>query len=338
MDQIDKKVESPSSVDIAVKVQANLDPLVNATPKGLSTLFTLIFKNRYTEATRRAALSAAQNHVDGIKIIEGKATFNQETGALVEVFSGPNDIRALVREAIQEEEISNLISCTVHAANNVSEDQNYSDSEVSPEFINRWRNEAKFISEEAAQAIWGRILSEEIAAPNSISIRTLDVIKSLTQEEAKAFREACKFVFFDQYLIDSTVDGNPIPQSSYVMLHDAGLIVRYQKGFYTAAKWVETNIEFDAGPTKAYYLRVGNLFLYVEADKVKEPPSVSYWELTKAGNEMLRMISKETEYEVAKVGEALTAKSPELKSLLKYTIYTNTEKQNINFNLIRPVF
>ncbi|MCE1238632.1 MAG: DUF2806 domain-containing protein [Azonexaceae bacterium] len=330
-------MDPSSNVDISVKVQANLDPLVNATPKGLSTLFTLIFRKRYPEAARHAVLSAAQNHVDSLKVLEGKATFNQENGALIEGFNGRTELRELVREALQEEEISNLISCTMHAASNMKDDA-HTGAEVSPEFINRWRNEAKFISEEAAQSIWGRILSEEVSAPSSISIRTLDVIKNLVQEEAEAFREACKFVFFDQYLIDSTVDGNPVPYETYILLQDAGLLVEYRRGNYTSTKWPETNIGFETGPTKAYYLRVGNLFMYVEAEKLKEPPSVCYWQLTKAGKEMLRVISKEMEYDATALGEALAAKLPELKGELRYAIYTDTQKQQIDFGTIRPVF
>ncbi|WFC68861.1 DUF2806 domain-containing protein [Achromobacter denitrificans] len=337
MQQSENSAESSMSIDVGVSVQANLDPIVQATPKGLSTLLSLLLGKRYIDARRQATLSAAQNTVDAQKILEGKGTFNQESGALVAT-PDSDDIRELVRAVVQEEEITNLINCTISAANDLSNKQNPDDEEVSKEFLHRWRNEAKFISEETAQAVWGKILSEAIQAPNSISIRTLDVIKSLTREEAEAFREACKFVAFGEYLIDSTVDGTPIPQENYGLLRDAGLIINYQKGVYRTSKWPKTNIGFESGPTEVHYLQVGEVFIYVESGKVGAPPSFPYWQLSKAGREMCRIISRELEYDVAALGKALTIKAPELTSHLKHTVYTNVEKRQIDFNAIRAVF
>jgi len=325
-----------SNVDVAVKLQANLDPLVNAAPKALDKIFNALFP----KSARRATLSTAQNQVDMQKILEGKASFNQETGALMEFHDKYTEICDLVRKTLQEEEITNLISCAIHAADNIQDVQSASDVNLSTDFLNRWRSEAKFVSEETAQAVWGKILSEEIKKPNSISARTLDVIKGLTREEAEAFRDACKFVFFDQYLMDSAVDGNPIPQKHYVMLHDAGLIAHYQKGIYRGFNWPETGMcfPFEENLTKLYFLQVGKIFLFVEQEKIQESPMVNYWQLTKAGREMHRIISREIEYDVVAVGMAVTEGLSELKSLLKYAVYTNTEEQRIDLNTIQFVF
>lgn len=338
MDQPEKSTESSMNVDIGVKVQANLDPLVQATPKGLKTLLSLLFGKRYIEADRSARLSEAQNAVDVRKILQGEVTFDQATGGLLETSAGRNEIRALVREAIQDNEIANLISCTLNASKELEDDNISNESEVSPEFLNRWRNEAKFISEETAQIIWGRILSEEVKEPNSISIRTLDVIKSLTKEEAEAFREACKFVLFEQYLFDSTVDGIPIPQQNYELLRDAGLIINYQKGVYTASNWPETKVYFDKAPLDTYFLRVGKIFMYVEKRLAGQRPSFAYWQLTKAGREMCRIISRELEYDVVAIANAVTEKSSGYKSVLKYSTYTNVEKNEVDLSSIRSVF
>ncbi|XAN14310.1 hypothetical protein AAIK43_23370 [Achromobacter denitrificans] len=143
---------------------------------------------------------------------------------------------------------------------------------------------------------------------------------------------------FGEYLIDSTVDGTPIPQENYGLLRDAGLIINYQKGFYETSKWPKTNIEFKRGPTEAHYLQVGEVFIYIEAGKVDAPPPFPNWQLSKAGREMCRIISRELEYDVAALGKALTIKAPELMSHLKHTVYTNVEKGIIDFNTIRAVF
>lgn len=338
MDQPENITESSGKLDIGVKVQANLDPIVNATPQGLSTLFSLLFKGRYTNAARQAALSAAQNFVDAQKILEGKAAFNQESGALVETHAGRNEIRELVREIVQEEEITNLISCTIHAARNIEEGEGNSETNISSEFISRWRNEAKFISEDAAQEIWGKILSEEIQAPNSISIRTLEVIKSVTREEADAFRDACKFVLFGASLVDSTTEGLPVSRSRYAMLKDAGLISNYTPGNYSSAPWLETTINFSDGPVEVYYLRAGKLFIYIEKSKIEKAPSTCIWMLTKAGREMHNIVSRDLQYDLESLAKSLIANNESLSDHMLYTLYTDINKNIIDFDAIKKVF
>lgn len=340
MNKPEAKSDMANSIDIGLKVEANLNPIVNATPKAISTILRLILKDKYTEASRLTMLSEAQNRVDVQRILEGKVNFNYKSGSLIEGYP-PTDIdvksiREIIREILQEEEISNLISCTVQAAEHLKDDDAI-ETKASPEFLNRWRNEAKFISENTAQAIWGRILSEEVNFPNSISIRTLDVIKSMTKAEAEAFREACKFVCFDQYLIDSRSKDSPEFEEKYALLADAGLVAPFGV-IRTNANWPETTINFEKSPANVYYMRVGKIFLYLGVDQVKEPPSFRYLTLTNAGREMYRIISKEIEYDIIEISNNLMDDTQKIRNLLKYTLYTNTEKNLIDFNAIKSVF
>lgn len=328
--------ESVTNLDIGVKLEANLNPIVNATPRALSTFFNLVFNKRYAEAARKTLLANAQNQVDAQKIINGIAAYDCKSGDLVESVKDHGEIRKLVREAIQEEEISNLISCTVHAAS--TERASNGTGEVSPEFLNRWRNEAKLMSDDDAQAMWGRILSEEVAVPSTISLRTLDVIKNLSREEAECFQKACEFIFFGQYLIASKTLGNPLPDQSYERLKDAGLIVSYQKGFNTSTQWPESLFSPKSGPLQVYFLQVAKLCMHVEKALVQEPPTVSYWVLTKAGREMHRIVSRDIKSDPTVVGNALGDYNPKIKHLLKWTEYTDTEKFEIDYEKIKTVF
>jgi len=168
----------PSKGGNAIEIQADLNPLIESIPKALDMIFTILFKSRYENAKRRALLTAAQNKVDAEKIIEGNAIFTQENGVLLETADGYKKIQRLLIDLLQEEEIINIIKCGLHAASNI-QDVPIHETENSPEFLSRWTKEARFISENEAQAMWGRVLSEEINFPKSISIRTLDVIKNL---------------------------------------------------------------------------------------------------------------------------------------------------------------
>lgn len=340
MTEAEKNTALQGKVDLGIKVEANLNPVINATPGAVATLMRLLFKDKYSAAARLTLLSEAQNKVDVQRIIEGKAILDPESGALVaapiDTASDGKDLREFIKNTLQEEEIANLISCTLHAASNVEGDGPHQTT-ASPEFVNRWRNEAKFISEDTAQAMWGRILSEEVNSPNSISIRTLDVIKSLTRAEAESFREACKLVCFGQFLLDLRQDKAASHGATYALLADAGLIAPIGP-MLTTTPWAETTIHFEGNPIKAYFLQVGKLFIYLESDKIAEAPTFCFLPLSNAGKEMYRIISKEIEHDAAQISTAFTTTKTDIRGDLKYTIYTNLEKQEIDFNLIQPVF
>lgn len=61
------------------------------------------------------------------------------------------------------------------------------------------------ISNEDLQQLWGKILANEIVKPKACSLRTLDMIRNMSPEEAKAFSSLCRYVMQsgNTYYIDS---------------------------------------------------------------------------------------------------------------------------------------
>ena len=61
------------------------------------------------------------------------------------------------------------------------------------------------ISNEDLQQLWGRVLASEIARPKACSLRTLDMIRNMSPEEAKFFSFLCQYVMQsgNTYYIDS---------------------------------------------------------------------------------------------------------------------------------------
>ncbi len=62
------------------------------------------------------------------------------------------------------------------------------------------------ISNKELQSLWGRILANEISRPKACSLRTLDMIRNMSPEEARIFSDLCQYVMQsgDTYYIDST--------------------------------------------------------------------------------------------------------------------------------------
>lgn len=55
----------------------------------------------------------------------------------------------------------------------------------SDEWLYRWRDYASDVSSEELQVLWARLLADEIRAPGSFSMRTLDFVRNLSSHEAK---------------------------------------------------------------------------------------------------------------------------------------------------------
>lgn len=273
-----------------INIKADFTEILNSSPKGAKYIFNILFGKKHAEAERRIRLSNAQDYADMKKIVSGEAVYDNERNQI----TVPNhDIKSLITSALQDEEITNLIGCiksTSHYIDDVSDE----DSEPSQDFINRWRNDAKLISDESIQYVWGRILAEEINTPKTVSIRTLDVIKNLSKEEAEIFSESLDFIFYSSYLIDNGDEKNSfISTDKGRKLNDAGLLVSFSPGMYRSGTWLSQRFVFngDAIP-KVFYLSSSDKYYFIDAEKVSDDPKVSIWELTNAGQELYQILKK----------------------------------------------
>lgn len=66
------------------------------------------------------------------------------------------------------------------------------------DFLKRYLNEASNISDKDIQDIWTALFVSEVKEHNSIAIRTLDILKNLTKQEANLFRELSHYMFVNK--------------------------------------------------------------------------------------------------------------------------------------------
>lgn len=69
------------------------------------------------------------------------------------------------------------------------------DAQVEPDWITRFFNHAEGVSSEQMQQLWGRILAGEVRKPGSVSLRTLDLLRDLSQSEAELFCRIAALAF-----------------------------------------------------------------------------------------------------------------------------------------------
>ena len=110
-----------------------------------------------------------------------------------------------------------------------------SDEPVDDDWICSFFDFVANVSSEQMQILWGKLLSGEITQPGTYSIRTLDVLRKLTQKEALLFKKYVPYIlqcwgnetksFKDYFLFNDIVDdfeGIVFPE--IFVLYEAGLI------------------------------------------------------------------------------------------------------------------
>lgn len=245
--------QSPINVDVNISAKADLAPIIRATPKGFKYLSFLLFGKREANIERYIKLSKAQTDIDEKGIIEGKLIFNPKEETLLSTSQG---LKQQIVGAMQYEEVQNLIACSIKAAENIKKGE--TEKEPSQDFINRWRNDAKQIHSEELQNIWGQLMAEEINTPNSISLRTLDMVKNISKEEAEAFVFLLKYIieihsYKETFGIQIYMGWGHKQQNSFLMrnagvsvcldkLKDAGLVIdtdfNWNKSFNMKEKYI----------------------------------------------------------------------------------------------------
>jgi hypothetical protein len=97
-----------------------------------------------------------------------------------------------------------------------------------------WRRkfflEAENVFDTDLQLLWGKVLAGEVTSPGSYSLRTLEILKHLSKEEAELFRIACSLAFSTGWIIKPSPDINTAFESyglnfpAILSLRDAGLV------------------------------------------------------------------------------------------------------------------
>lgn len=104
------------------------------------------------------------------------------------IISPPLDERTIDRLNYQEgKKQLNIESVTAFAADELRNEQSVTDEPLDEDWKTRFFNIAEDISNEEMQSLWGRILAGEIKQPKSYSLRTLELLKNLSKEEAEVF-------------------------------------------------------------------------------------------------------------------------------------------------------
>ena len=108
---------------------------------------------------------------------------------------------------------SNIHSVVTKAAEALS-DKQVQDHKVDDDWSARFFADVQDVSSAQMQEIWARILAGEVETPGRTSLRTLAILKNMTQRDAAMFSGMSRFTL-DNFILDSkdithdTIDGFP---------------------------------------------------------------------------------------------------------------------------------
>ena len=112
-----------------------------------------------------------------------------EAGGRIRI--GPDDIRQWI-EFQARKRVANVKSIADHAAEQLGE-MEVRDHDPDPDWAARFFDIAQDVSSEDLQKLWARILAGEVETPGRTSLRTLSILKNVSQSEAKQFEALMRY-------------------------------------------------------------------------------------------------------------------------------------------------
>lgn len=188
----------------------------------------------------------------------------------------------------------NFLKIAEMADSMVQEKRNNSiDKQYSFDWFIRYYEASGNISDKEMQVLWAKILAGEIEKPSSYSLRTLDVLRNMSKEEAEWFVKICNTAIkieSGKYVIPADHDyisKNSINYSDILMLEEIGLI-NSGSGIHIYDD-LESNIEY-----RLYMY--GRLIVKAIASE-KRKFSLRVYPFTNVGNELATLIDRESNEE-----------------------------------------
>lgn len=184
----------------------------------------------------------------------------------------------------------NIESITAYAAEELKNEPPVTDEPVDEDWKTRFFNIAEDISSDEMQALWGRILAGEIKQPKSYSLRTLEVLKNLSKEEAEVFTKFAniKIVSVDTSVIYNQDNGAFLESEFGITFTDSLLLT--ELGLIASESNLELSLTETNQVAQTNALFIGNkgIVLNRGINTPKQPINVLVF--TKTGAELSKLI------------------------------------------------
>lgn len=152
----------------------------------------------YEIKTVAKAIAESQKLLGPVKYDGGEIVIESDPNKNVPELPEANlDRRVISRMTYQEaRRQENLERITQYAAEDFGGNETMGSERPDSNWTARFFRIAEDISTEEMQALWGKVLAGEVKRPGSYSLRTIDVLKNISQKEAETFVRMARIAFF----------------------------------------------------------------------------------------------------------------------------------------------
>lgn len=194
-------------------------------------------------------------------------------------------------------------------------DEKVSEEPVNQDWLNRFMSTAEDISDDEMQSLWAKILAGEIKRPKSFSLKTLDVLRNITKEEAELITKMAKFTIDNMYICTEDF-AMPLPEQ--ILMDEFGIIC--------GEKLVCT---YEVSPTIVRHISIGQQSVINLYSNEKIKVKLNLYQLTKVGKEILKLVSMENNDKfICNLGEHF--KKQGIAKVTKITLIKNKTMYNQN--------
>jgi len=275
-----------------------LKKLIEVIAQGVGGISSSILTRKNAEAKAYEIRTIAQAIAESQKLL---GPVGYDSGAVVikslqtpdisALPEAPLDKRLLARITYQEEKRqSNIEQITQVAAEELSDATDKIEGDVDSDWITRFFRIAEDISSEQMQSLWGKVLAGEVKKPGSYSLRTLELLKNLSQSEAEQFVRIAKhaIVSGNNVFIFNPDNGKYLKEnhniafSDYLILRDLNLLFANDLSFRVIAAEEDNTTVFT----------FGNTCLIVKRPKGTPEQTANVIIFTEIGKQLLQFVDR----------------------------------------------
>lgn len=179
-------------VDVNLKVPA-LEKLADYAASGIGAVAGPMLATWKARQEAKAKLIGVEAEADSLRMIAGaQADARRALVAPDETGGGTLDIGPdgiAQRIEFQEKKRQANIASVVQGAAAELDGKEVRDHEPDPDWTARFFQDVQEVSSEDLQKIWAKILAGEVETPGRTSLRTLSILRNMTQNDANIFSE-----------------------------------------------------------------------------------------------------------------------------------------------------
>ncbi|MDO5651353.1 MAG: DUF2806 domain-containing protein [Moraxella sp.] len=283
------------------EIKCDLTPLVQSIPNGVEKIFKLLFGTKVTKQEAARRLISAQAERNARLIGDGTLILNEQNQFIDFDKIGESNVEQCIEFAIKEAMLRNDEPAV---------------EDISKTFFYKWRDYAKSIDENDIKQLWGRLLTNEIYEPNSVSLRFLNALSMLSRKDIDVFIDSTPYIIGSGYL---AVDFIPVEKKKEIFstLFAIGAIAEIPK---SGIKAVERLIRYTKNGFNYSHISQRSNLIAFHDESNEEDLLVEFVALTEIGLELYRL-TEESDSEYITLCNSISKEVLSNKTINKISVY-----------------